>query len=77
MDTKSTVCVRCGKQRIVLSVEEETIGNSVVVTTETVCPDPDCQEKVDKMLKGEQEKRVQSVLQRLERMSGKKHTTSK
>jgi hypothetical protein len=73
MDSISTtVCVRCGKQRIVLSVKEETIGTSAIVTTETICPDPECQKKVDGMLGLEQEKRHQSFLLREKKMSARK-----
>jgi hypothetical protein len=70
-NNNTTVCVRCGKQRIVLSVKEEKIGNSIISTTETVCPDPDCQKKVDGMLNVEQEKRHTSFLQKQERMNSK------
>ena len=68
----TTVCVRCGKQRVVLSVNEELVGNSTIITTETICPDPDCQKKVDGMLGAEQEKRHQSFLLREKKMSAKK-----
>jgi hypothetical protein len=68
----TSVCVRCGKPRIILSVKEEKIGNSVIVTTETICPDPECQKKVDGLLAVEQEKRHQSFLQKQERMTSRK-----
>lgn len=73
MDTSNTtVCVRCGKQRIVLSTKEEVVGTSTIITTETICPDPECQKKVNGMLSMEQEKRHQSFVQRQERMTGRK-----
>lgn len=68
----TTTCVRCGRQRIVLSIKEETVGTSTIITTETICPDPECQKKVDGMLSLEQEKRHQSFVQRQERMTGRK-----
>jgi hypothetical protein len=71
-NTNPTICVRCGKQRIVLSVKEEKIGNSVISTTETVCPDPECQKKVDGMLNTEQEKRHTSFLQKQLRMTSRR-----
>jgi hypothetical protein len=71
-NTNTTVCVRCGKQRIVLSVKEEKIGNSTISTTETICPDPECQKKVDGMLNIEQEKRHTSLLQKQVRMNSKR-----
>jgi hypothetical protein len=72
----TSVCVRCGKPRIILSVKEEKIGNSVIVTTETICPDPECQKKVDGLLAVEQEKRHQSFLQKQERMTSRKPVKS-
>jgi hypothetical protein len=68
----TTVCVRCGKQRVVLSVIEELVGNSTVITTETICPDVECQKKVDGMLNAEQEKRHQSFILREKKMSARK-----
>jgi hypothetical protein len=68
----TTICVRCGKQRVVLSVNEEMVGNTMVTTTETICPDPECQKKVDGMLGLEQEKRHQSFLLREKKMSARK-----
>lgn len=68
----TSICVRCGKPRIVLSVKEEKVGNSIITTTETICPDPECQKKVDGMLSVEQEKRHQSFLQKQERLTSRK-----
>jgi len=68
----ASVCVRCGKQRVVLSVTKGMVGNSAITTTETICPDPDCQKKVDGMLGLEQEKRHQSFLLREKKMSARK-----
>lgn len=68
----TSICVRCGKPRIVLSVKEEKVGNSIITTTETICPDPECQKKVDGILATEQQKRHQSLVQKQERMSGRK-----
>lgn len=55
MANKSTsICTRCGKERSVSKVWTEEIevygGISVVTRTMTVCPDPECQELVDKDL---------------------------
>lgn len=53
-----SVCIRCGKQRVVVSSRQETVFKSTVVYTETACPDPECQKLVDKGLKTEELKRV-------------------
>lgn len=42
----SNPCTRCGKERIVSKVWKEKIGTSVVITTEKVCPDAECQKIV-------------------------------
>lgn len=55
------MCIRCGKQRIESKSWEETVtgfmGKSVVTYTETVCPDPKCQELVEKQLAVQKKKR--------------------
>lgn len=70
--TNSSMCVRCGKKRIVLSVAEETIGTSKITTTETICPDPDCQKKVDVLLAGEKHKRDVSIREKQARDAARK-----
>ena len=55
----SSVCTRCGKQRVVTGTSEELIGTSKVVYTETSCPDPDCQIAVNDKMDKEKEKREQ------------------
>ena len=73
MDNKIlSVCVRCGKQRILRSVREETVGTSTVVITEAICPDRLCQQKVSRMLEDEHGRRMQSEVLRQERIAGRK-----
>ena len=43
----SNLCIRCGKQRLVVKTWQEKIGYSLVTTKEMACPDSDCQKKVD------------------------------
>lgn len=49
-------CIRCGNQRIVLKTSKEKMGNSVITTVETVCPDAECQKKVDQENKRQRDK---------------------
>ncbi len=73
MITRNTsICIECGKQRIVVGTYEEKVGNSVVVYKETICPDPECQKKVEKILAKELEKRQQSALNQKLRIEGRK-----
>lgn len=58
-NSTASVCTRCGKQRVVIGTHEEVIGNSTVVYTDTVCPDPECQKAVEAKLVNEKEKREQ------------------
>jgi hypothetical protein len=53
-----SVCIRCGKERIVVSSRKEVVSKSEVVYTTTVCPDPECQKIVEKGLRDEERKRV-------------------
>jgi hypothetical protein len=68
----TSVCIECGKRRIVVGTHEEKIGNSVVVYKDTICSDPECQKKVEKTLARELEKRQQSILNQKLRMAGRK-----
>ena len=52
-NTFSNPCFRCGKQRITIHSFKDRIGDSVVTSTETVCPDPECQAQVEKQLNKE------------------------
>ncbi|PIZ62555.1 hypothetical protein COY16_03955 [Candidatus Roizmanbacteria bacterium CG_4_10_14_0_2_um_filter_39_13] len=47
INTTNSPCIRCGTQRVVSKVWEEKIDDSVIINTEMVCPDPECQKKVD------------------------------
>lgn len=41
------LCVRCGKQRIVVKTWKEKLGTSTIIATMTACPDKECQKIVD------------------------------
>jgi hypothetical protein len=51
-----------------VATHEEKIGNSTVVYKETICPDPECQKKVEKVLGKELEKRQQSAVNQQQRV---------
>lgn len=52
------VCVRCGAERIVLKSWSEKIGSQTVIVTQTVCPNPECQKKVEADNKKQSDKRL-------------------
>ncbi|KKS95574.1 MAG: hypothetical protein UV71_C0005G0003 [Microgenomates group bacterium GW2011_GWC1_43_13] len=70
--TDTSVCIECGKRRIVVGTYKEKVGNSVVVYKETICPDSECQKKVEKILAKELEKRQQSAMNQKLRIAGRK-----
>ena len=43
----SNPCIICGKQRIDGKSWEQKVGTSIVVHTQTICPDSECQKVVD------------------------------
>lgn len=61
-------CINCGKQRIDGESWEEKNGNSVIIHTQTICPDSECQKQVDKAVADKKEK---SALLAKERLEGK------
>lgn len=65
----TSICIKCGKQRIVVATRKEKVGNTFVIYKETICPDPDCQEKVEKILAQEKEKRQQSISNQKQRIA--------
>jgi hypothetical protein len=71
--SNTSICIECGKQRIVVGTHEEKVGNSVVVYKDTICPDPECQKKVEKTLAKELEKRQQSAMNQKLRIAGRKN----
>jgi len=58
----STVCIRCGKQRVFLKKWKEKVDNrGTVITSEIyVCPDKECQKIVDAKFAEMRQKRIDS-----------------
>jgi len=46
----SNPCIECGKQRVDGKTWKGKSGASLVIYTQTICPDPDCQKIVDKVI---------------------------
>jgi len=75
-------CSRCGKERVVVRTWKEKVDSSIIVNTETACPDKECQKEVEKInrkqqersaaLKRESEKRLQSRKDSSKKNKGKK-----
>ncbi|MBI5127309.1 hypothetical protein HZA76_02530 [Candidatus Roizmanbacteria bacterium] len=60
----SNPCSRCGKERVFVKTWKEKIGYSTITTTETACPDPECQKIVEKANKTQKAKYDASQLRR-------------
>lgn len=56
-DQFTNLCIRCGKQRVVVKTRREYINSSLVTTAITSCPDAECQKIVDTMLHKEKKVR--------------------
>lgn len=65
----TSLCIRCGKARIVDKVWYETINGSKVTFTQTVCPDKECQKIVDKQLQDKKDKIAEIQKESLDRRS--------
>ena len=64
---QTTPCIRCGKDRIISKTWTEKIGESKVVRTDTVCPDPECQKIVEEQLQVRNDRMRQVQEQSLKR----------
>ncbi len=53
-----STCPRCGKERILVSSHDEVNSNSKVTYRQTICPDPNCQKKIEADLENDERKRV-------------------
>ncbi len=54
--TSLNPCVRCGKARIVVKTWVE-LGNFPITRSDTICPDRDCQKKVDDDISAKRQKK--------------------
>ena len=72
----SNPCIRCGTQRVVKRSWKEKIDNSIIINTQTICPNKDCQKKVDFDIKKQKDKntamRVRNEQRILDRKMGRK-----
>ncbi len=70
----SNPCVRCGKERITVRTYNEMVAGSLIIHSETSCPDFECQAVVNKKLEKErlQRERMVNVVQLRQNARGKK-----
>ena len=54
--TGHNFCIRCGKERKIIRTWKEKMYDSIIINTESACPDSECQKKVDSENKKQHEK---------------------
>lgn len=65
-------CIRCGKERKIVKTWKEKLGNSIIINTESICPDPECQKKVDSENKKYRERQAAMKLKSEQRVTSRK-----
>ncbi len=70
--TFGNYCVRCGKQRIVVRTWKEKLDTSIIINTQTACPDKECQKKVDSENKKQRDKNAAMKLRSEQRVQSRR-----
>ena len=70
--TQSNPCIRCGTQRIIKRSWQEKIDNSIIINTQTICPNKECQQKVDFDIKKQRDKNIAMRLRNEQRIQDRK-----
>lgn len=77
----TSVCIRCGKTRVVSKTWKEKTSGAEITYTETVCPDKDCQKIVDEQLTAKKEKiakiQKESLARRAKNTKGRRRKTKR
>ena len=59
--SKSNICPRCSKRRIVVATKEKVVDGSLVVFSTVSCPDADCQKMVHQENQKNEQRRMSFV----------------
>ena len=70
-------CSRCGKERIIIRTWKEKVDSSVIINTETACPDKECQAEVEKINKKQQERSASLKRESEKRLQIRKNSSKK
>ena len=60
------LCIECGKERIDGKTWKGKSGASTVTYTKTICPDADCQKKVDQAIADRKEKSTMLIKKKMD-----------
>ncbi len=75
--TFGNFCIRCGRPRIVVRTWKEKLDTSIIINTETACPDPECQKKVDTENKRQKDKHDAMRLRSEQRLTSRRLAKNK
>ena len=70
-------CSRCGTERIVVRTWKEKVDSSIIINTETACPNKECQAEVDKINKKQQERSAALKRESEKRLQSRKDNSKK
>ena len=70
-------CSRCGTERIIVRTWKEKVDSSVIINTETACPNKECQVEVDKINKKQQERSAALKRESEKRLQNRKANSKK
>lgn len=70
-------CSRCGTERIVIRTWKEKVDSSIIINTETACPNKECQLEVDKINKKQQERSAALKRESEKRLQNRKANSKK
>jgi len=70
-------CSRCGKERIIVRTWKEKVDSSVIINTETACPDKECQAEVEKINRKQQERSASLKRESEKRLQLRKDSSKK
>ena len=69
------ICFQCGELRIITKRYEEIVNGSIVVSSESICSDADCQKRTTDILSKEKARRDESIANK--KVFGKKPSKTK
>jgi hypothetical protein len=70
----SNPCSRCGKERIIVKTWKEKIGDLTIINTDTTCPNPECQKKVEDDNKRQRDRNAAIKLRSEQRIRNRRNT---
>jgi len=70
-------CSRCGTERVIIRTWKEKVDSSIIINTETACPDKECQIEVDKINKKQQERSAALKRESEKRLQNRKDNSKK